>query len=504
VGGDVARRWRPDEDDRLRRLYVSDAPLALIARELGRSGDAVSARRRALGIPDRRSSPAWSTLEDRLLRHAAHARLPATALAPRLGRPVEQVRVRRRRLGLARPGTRRYTAAEDALLRVEWPATRDIDALARRLGRSPDALRLRAGELGLHRPARRRRWSASEDAIVRDGYADGLTCKEIAARLSQRTPTAIAARARKLRLATYARRWTAGDDARLGRVLARRSVDDAARRLGRTPEAVRQRARKLGIAAPAAGEITRAGARWTAAEDELLVLHAALNPAVLGALLGRSDQAIAGRLRRLGVRAGRRRSPHHPSTSNGGLTPGERALVDRELRHRGLARSFHSRAASNDRLAPSRSSLSDRRRRVAHLVTGDKRGGRPWAGTDEDRPLKTTKEFDRSHEQASIKRTAARARGWCHARPLAVCAARRSGPEPADDALRSPGDLGPVDAQRLRDRGKRLAAQQHRQDGEIVVVESGGGGLVRVARDGRKHGLSRCHRSDGGEQPGHR
>ena len=220
----------------------------------------MSARRRALGIPDRRSSPAWSTLEDRLLRHAAHARLPATALAPRLGRPVEQVRVRRRRLGLARPGTRRYTAAEDALLRVEWPVTRDVDALARRLGRSPDALRLRAGELGLHRPTRRRRWSASEDAIVRDGYADGLTCKEIAARLSQRTPTAIAARARKLRLATYARRWTAGDDARLGRVLARRSVDDAARRLGRTPEAVRQRARKLGIAAPAAGKITRARA----------------------------------------------------------------------------------------------------------------------------------------------------------------------------------------------------------------------------------------------------
>ena len=130
-------------------------------------------------------------------------------------------------------------------------------------------------------------------------------------------------------------RWTAADDAGLARVLAVRSIDEAARLLGRTPEAVRRRARKLGIAASGPVENERAGERWTADEDELLVLHAGLNPAVLAALLGRSDQAIAGRLRRLGLRAGRRRSPHHPSPSNGGLTPGERALVDRELRDRG-------------------------------------------------------------------------------------------------------------------------------------------------------------------------
>jgi hypothetical protein len=145
-------------------------------------------------------------------------------------------------------------------------------------------LRLRAAQLGLHRPPRRPRWSAFEDAIVRDGYADGLTCEEIAARLSQRTSTAIAARARKLGLATYARRWTVGDDARLGRLLARRSVDEAARLLGRTPDAVRQRARKLGIAAPAPREIVRAGARWSAAEDELLVLHASDARCSVGAL----------------------------------------------------------------------------------------------------------------------------------------------------------------------------------------------------------------------------
>jgi hypothetical protein len=256
-------------------------------------------------------------------------------LARRLRRPVEQVRARRRRLGLARPAARRYTSADDEVLRAGWPAGADVDALARRLGRSADALRLRARQLGLHRPAPRRRRSASEDAIVRDGYASGLSCDQVAAALTQRTPTAVAARARRLGLATYARRWTAEDDIRLRRILPLRSVDHAARLLSRTPEGVRRRARKLGLAAPRPPEVTRAGARWTPDEDALLRLHAALNPAVLATLLGRSDQAVVSRLRRLGLRAGRFRSPHHPTISNGGLTPGERALVERELSDRG-------------------------------------------------------------------------------------------------------------------------------------------------------------------------
>jgi hypothetical protein len=316
-------------------MYEAGAPLALIVRELDRTADAVSARRRALGVAGRRSSPPWSAGEDTLLREAARARVPATVVARRLRRPVEQVRVRRRRLGLARPRSRRYTAAEDAVIRTEWLATGDVTAVARRLGRRPDAVRLRAAQLGLHRPVRRRRWSRTEDAIVRDGYADGLTCSEIAAGLEHRTPTAIAARARKLGLATYARAWTGADDARLGRILAARSTEDAARLLGRTPEAVRRRARRLGITASVTRAPARAGARWSEDEDAQLVLHAGLNPAMLSTLLDRSDQAIAQRLRRLGLRTGRWRSPHHPSPANGGFTRGERALIERELGDRG-------------------------------------------------------------------------------------------------------------------------------------------------------------------------
>lgn len=332
----MAARWRSEEDYQLRRLYRADLPLAAIVHEIGRSEDAIAARRAALGLAPRRLSRPWSALEDAMLRQATtDVGLPATALARRLRRPVEQVRARRRRLGLARPGARRYTSADDEVLRAEWPSGADVDALARRLGRSADALRLRARQLRLHRPAPRRRWSASEDAIVRDGYANGLSCDEVAAALAQRTPTAVAARARRLGLATYARRWTVEDDIRLRRILPRCSVDHAARLLSRTPEGVRRRARRLGLASPRPPEVTHAGARWTPDEDGLLRLHAALNPAVLGTLLGRSDHAVVRRLRRLGLRAGRFRSPHHPSSSNGGLTPGQRALVEREFRDKG-------------------------------------------------------------------------------------------------------------------------------------------------------------------------
>jgi hypothetical protein len=62
------------------------------------------------------------------------------------------------------------------MLRALWTGGDGVTDLVHRLGRSPDAVRLRARALGLHRPAVRRRWTAVEDATMRDGNADGLTC----------------------------------------------------------------------------------------------------------------------------------------------------------------------------------------------------------------------------------------------------------------------------------------------------------------------------------------
>lgn len=279
----------------------------------------------------RRKPRAWTTLEDQFLRAAATRQIPATLLAGRLGRPVEQVRARRRQLGLAARAARRYGPDDDAALRDAWAAGTEIDALAQRLGRSPDALRVHAAALGLHHPKRRRRWTGGEDVLIRDGYTQGLSCTRIADTLSGRTPAGVAARARKLGLATYGRRWTQADDDRLRRLAPERSVTAIARALGRTPEAIRRRARRLDLADGVPSSPPRSGARWTAADDAVLRLHPGADPAMLALRLGRSDHAVATRLRRLGLHAGRGRSPHHPAAVRGGVTAGERRLIEREL-----------------------------------------------------------------------------------------------------------------------------------------------------------------------------
>jgi hypothetical protein len=326
----MVRRWTRRDDAALARLYRDGVAVREIAAQLGRSEDAVNGRRRYLEIAARRGRMAWSGSEDAVLTAATRAGLPAWVVAERLGRPVGQVRWRRRALGLASQAARRYAPDDDAAIRATFDDHGDIEDLARRLRRSPDALRLRAAKLGLHRPVRRPRWSPSEDAAVRDGYDNGLSCREIARELPGRTRAAVAARARKLGLATHARRWTAADDQRLRQLAAHRRVAELARLLGRTPDALRQRARKLGLVLHESHGAARSGARWSASEDDLLRLHAGLNPAVLAGLLGRSDRAVTIRLSQLGLRDGRERSPHHPAPRLGDLTPGERALLDRE------------------------------------------------------------------------------------------------------------------------------------------------------------------------------
>jgi hypothetical protein len=305
----------------------------------------VSERRRAIGLPARLRSRPWLPGEDELLRAASAAGLPAAALASRLDRPAEQVRRRRRALLGPAPTPRAYTQTDDDAIRARWvrdPSWRregNVEQLARDLGRSPGSIRLRAEKFGLHRPTRRQRWRAYEDAAVRDGYESGVTCAQIAAELSERSASAVVARAAKLGLANYARIWTPGDDLAL-RALARdgRELERAAQMLARTPEALRARARKLGLAPLRSRCLHQAPRRWTPAEDEQLRLHAGLNPATLAEWLGRSPEAVTRRLRLLGLRDARERSPHHPLPARNGFTPGERATVARELRTGGPRR----------------------------------------------------------------------------------------------------------------------------------------------------------------------
>lgn len=327
----MARRWTAQEDATLARLYRAGVAVREIATAVARSEDAVNARRTALGLSARRTPPRWSCPEDALLEAATLGGLSANIVAEQLGRPLGQVRWRRRLLGLVSQTSRPYRPDDDAVLRSVFEDGGGLAEPAVRLGRTPDALRLRAAKLGLYRPVARQRWSPGEDAVVRDGYDNGLSCGEIARRLRGRNAAGVAGRARRLGLATHARRWTAADDERLRRLAGTHRLQDLARLLGRTPDALRQRARKLDLAVPSAGGLPRAGQPWTADEDELLRLHAGLNPASLAELVGRSDRAITIRLAKLGLRAGRERSPHRRTAARGPLSPGEQVLLRREL-----------------------------------------------------------------------------------------------------------------------------------------------------------------------------
>ena len=243
----------------------------------------------------------------------AAAGLSAAVLGQRLRRSAGQVRARRGALLGRKPAGLPYLPDEDEAIRVCLGHGGDLVALAHRLGRSPDALRLHARHLGLHHPQPRRRWAEWEDAVLRDGYTSALPCAEIARQLPQRTTTSVAARARKLGLISYARRWSTCDDQRLMRLTARgTTLEEAAQRLGRTPEAIRRRASRLAIEPPAPASALRHARRWTREEDELLRLHHALNPGRLAELLGRSDGAVCRRLCAIGLRARAQRSPHHP------------------------------------------------------------------------------------------------------------------------------------------------------------------------------------------------
>lgn len=327
----MSARWRSEDDALLKRLYGEGEPVRRIAERLGRSEDAIVARRRALAIARRDSG--WSASQDALILAAARGGLSASAVAGAMGIGADRVRRRRARLVGTRTAAPRYDAAADAAIVDALAAGADLGALGERLGRSPEALRLRARKLGVHDPPARPRWTPAEDDALRAGYRDGHSCQQIAERIGRdRSVAAVAARARKLGLSTYGRSWSAGDDERL-RVLvqSRMALDAAALTLMRTPEAVRQRARKLGLAPPPTVARGRTGEPWTAREDAVLHAYHAAHPIALATALGRSDSAVHARMRALAIIAQRQRTPHHPVPRLRELSPGELAVLSREL-----------------------------------------------------------------------------------------------------------------------------------------------------------------------------
>lgn len=333
----MASRWTSEEDRELARSYADGLPLRAIAERLGRSEDALVARRHALGLAARRVTREWSPRLDAFLCASAEAGLPAHVVARRLDMPLETVRRRMRTLRPRRPAARRYEPEEDDAIRGCVASGASIQGLAVELGRSPEAIRLRARGLGsIAAPTQRRRWTDEEDRLIRTGYAGGFTCEAIATELRHpRSAACVSARARKLGLTTYARQWMKVDTARLHELWnSGVALEDIAERLGRTPDALRQRARKLGLVSPARRSHRNGARSWTEAEDDLLRRKPTASLGRLARAFGRSDRAIRQRQVVLGLRSGCHRSPHQAPPTCGELTPGEWALLERELQQR--------------------------------------------------------------------------------------------------------------------------------------------------------------------------
>jgi hypothetical protein len=168
----MAGRWTRQQDATLRRQYRAGVPRQRIAAALGRSSNAVDARRRRSASPP------------------THAPVPGRALPTTCSAPptLQDCRSPRWRGGSAgRPqrsagddtcsgcngAVRAWTPAEDQELGRAWRQRDELARLGRRLGRSPAALRLRAVKLGLVQPPRRCRWQPDEDHRLRPGYAQG-------------------------------------------------------------------------------------------------------------------------------------------------------------------------------------------------------------------------------------------------------------------------------------------------------------------------------------------
>ncbi|HEX3056777.1 MAG TPA: hypothetical protein VHP82_11620 [Gaiellaceae bacterium] len=325
----MPRRWTAAEDQLLLERYTAGESREAIAKQLGRTSDAVDARRRFLHRPARTiPTRRWSEAEETFLRAAAAAAVPSSAIASRLNRTPYAVRRRRETIGATSPRARPYTAEEDALIAATIQRGEPLASFADTLGRSHDALRLHARQLGLLRVKQRRRWTVADDERLRYAYTTGCSVAQTKQRLlPDRSEGAIVARAHLLGLAEHGRRWTNRYDTALARMVGLGlSSTYIARTLGRTEEAIAKRCRVLGLRAPAPDRPRRRGP-WTAAEDGLLRARAHEPLATLVFVLGRSRASIR-RRRHILELATPPRTQHHPLTDGAPIHGRIRAIKD--------------------------------------------------------------------------------------------------------------------------------------------------------------------------------
>lgn len=248
--------WSGPQDTVIVAATIAGLPASAVAIHLGLPADRVR-RRRAQLVGARASSRRYSAEEDEAIRQLYRCDGDADPLTSRLERSAEAIRLRARALGVHRPvSRRRWTDAEDDALRYGYAAGLSCVQIAASYlpGRTVGAVGARAAKLGLANYARR--WTDHDDRRLITMAAGGVPIDEASVQLV-RTPEALRQRSRKLGLAPPAsgahpragERWSAEEDAVL-RDRAGSNPASLARRLGRSDYAVRYRMQELGLLAP--------------------------------------------------------------------------------------------------------------------------------------------------------------------------------------------------------------------------------------------------------------
>jgi hypothetical protein len=239
--------WDEEETAVLLELYPNHAVVDIAVR-LGRSEWAVIGKARGLGLTKR------------------HPR--------RAGQPTAS-------------GSRRWSPAETETLR-KLCSSLPYEEIGEILGRSRNAVHMKARKLGLRKMDF---WTIDEDALLRK---DQMRCEySQVARNLKRTLSSVKARVITLELERKVDVWTEGEMRSLACNYSEARAADIAKSIGRTEAATAQKALRAGIVKKP---------RWSMTEiKRLYELFPQRESREIARLIGRSHQAVRGKLRQLGL-----------------------------------------------------------------------------------------------------------------------------------------------------------------------------------------------------------
>lgn len=288
----VAPNWKKSEEHYLRRHY-GKMPTEEIARQLGRSPQAINIHSHRLGLKHREPPRPWSAEEDWRLTELHDRGWTPRRIAAELGRMKIEIVRRSKELGIYRL-IRNWTKREDALLRRLY-GSEPYEVIARKLGRSVASVTGRVAQLGIATP-RAKNWSPKEIRFLQESYGK-LPTKEIMRKLG-RSADAVGLRAARLGLTVnVAKEWTPEEEARLRDIYGTMGYEALAKKLGRTVGSIEGAIRRMGLT-----KESPMRRHWTPEEDEeFRRLYGTITARELGEKLGRTKEAVIQRARLLGL-----------------------------------------------------------------------------------------------------------------------------------------------------------------------------------------------------------